>query len=209
MPDRDAPPGAPEVTWFVFDCGEVVCRRTAAIPAMAAYVGADPREFEASYWGRRQEYDEGLSDLAYWRAVAGTRPIDERDSRALTELDVQGWLDVDPDAMALLNDLGAAGANLALLSNAPSSFGRAVERQPWARLFRHLLFSGDVGAVKPEPAIWTLLTERLGARPEQCLFWDDRQENVDGAGAAGLNAKLWTGAATARSILAANGLLAE
>jgi putative hydrolase of the HAD superfamily len=200
-----------DVDWVVFDCGEVICRRTAAIPAMAAHIGADPQRFEPAYWSRRAAYDDGQSELTYWQAVAAQAgiAIDEATARALTELDNQGWLDVDPAAVALLQELHREGVAMALLSNAPSSFGRAVERQPWAPLFRHLLFSGDLGTVKPEPAIWTALTESLETRPERCLFWDDRQENVDGARAAGLGAERWVGAGAARSVLDAMGLLGK
>jgi putative hydrolase of the HAD superfamily len=140
--------------------------------------------------------------LDYWRLVAGPS-VDETLSGQLTKTDVNGWLEVDPSTVELLGEIVAAGARLALLSNAPASFGRAVEGQPWTRQFTHLLFSGDLGVAKPDPEIWAALLQRLGADPADCVFLDDRQINIDGAAAYGLRAQLWSSAAEARRYLTA------
>jgi FMN phosphatase YigB (HAD superfamily) len=39
---------------------------------------------------------------------------------------------------------------------------------------------------KPDPAIYQLVLERLGTRPEETLFIDDKQANIDAARALGL-----------------------
>ncbi|HEV2134016.1 MAG TPA: HAD-IA family hydrolase [Terracidiphilus sp.] len=43
-----------------------------------------------------------------------------------------------------------------------------------------------VGLRKPDPAIYRRVLDILGAPPERVLFIDDRQQNVDGAAAAGM-----------------------
>ena len=43
------------------------------------------------------------------------------------------------------------------------------------------VFSFQVKAVKPEPAIYRCLCEKYGLKPEECLFTDDVPENVKGA----------------------------
>jgi putative hydrolase of the HAD superfamily len=197
--------------WVVFDYGEVISLRTAALPGLAKLLGADPQRFATAYWGERRAYDYGLSDLEYWRAVSSPLGlmVDETTAADLTEADIRGWLDLDQAAVALVEELHGSGTGLALLSNAPSSFGRVVEQQPWARLFRHLMFSGDLGTAKPDAPIWSALLDRLAARPADCLFLDDRQETVDGARAAGLHAERWSGAAAARTVLGRMDLLGE
>ncbi|KAA2260103.1 HAD family phosphatase [Solihabitans fulvus] len=189
--------------WLVFDYGEVISRRTEAVPALAARLGVDAEAFDASYWAARNPYDRGQADLDYWRAVAAPFgvTVDEGTSSELTDLDVAGWLYPEPATLELLADLDEAGVPLALLSNAPVSFGRVAERQPWTKHFRHLVFSGDLGVAKPDAEIWATLVERLGARPADCVFLDDRQENIDGALAAGLGGWLWADAADARTRL--------
>lgn len=198
--------------WVVFDYGEVISRRTEAVPALAGRLGAEVDRFEKAYWANRERYDRGEPDLDYWRSVAadagvGADRVDVATSAELTAIDTTGWLTADRDSLDLLAELHEAGVALALLSNAPSSFGRLAEQQPWVRRFRHLLFSGDLGVAKPDPEIWTALLERLDAAPEQCLFLDDRQVNVDGARRAGLAGERWPGALAIRDRLTEFGVL--
>ena len=46
--------------------------------------------------------------------------------------------------------------------------------------------------VKPEKEIYLRLCERYGLEPAECLFTDDRIENVEGAKTVGMNAVLFT-----------------
>lgn len=190
---------------FVFDFGEVIGRPPATFAGLATAMNADPEAFEAAYWELRHEYDRGMLDVTYWRTVAaragGTEPT-ESGVAALTEADIAGWLDTDPEAVELIRDLSADGHSLALLSNAPAGFGPAFRRQSWAKYFEHFLVSGELGIAKPDPEIWTRLVERLDAAPADCMFLDDRQVNVDAAVAAGLRAHRWTGAPAARPDIA-------
>lgn len=189
--------------WVVFDFGQVIGLRTETVPALAARVGAPLAGFEANYWANRAEYDLVGDDLAYWRAVAGPLGITVDASLAaeLTELDSAGWLTIDPGALALIMELAERDVPMAILSNAPGSFGRAVEAQAWAKYFRTLLFSADLGVTKPDRAIYETLLDRIDAAAEDCFFTDDRQANVDGAIAVGLRAERWQGADALRPFL--------
>jgi len=193
--------------WIVFDYGEVISTRTAALPTLASMLGVPAERFDDVYWAARDAYDRGQSDLDYWRAVGdvlGTAVSPEL-AASLTEVDTEGWLQPDPESLALLEEL--ADLPLALLSNAPSSFGRAVEEQGWAKNFRHLVFSGDLGVAKPDPAIWEALARQLDTTPGDCVFFDDRQSNIDGAVEAGMGGVLWLGAVPAREQLVRLGVL--
>ena len=48
------------------------------------------------------------------------------------------------------------------------------------------MFSFEVKQIKPEPEIYHSLLERFHLRAEECVFLDDRQNNVDGAIACGI-----------------------
>jgi putative hydrolase of the HAD superfamily len=189
--------------WIVFDFGEVISQRNPARPAMAARLGVSLEDFETAYWDR-DAYDRGGSDLDYWTRIGTALGVSLGDAevRELTAMDNAGWLD-DPvlETVALIEDLAAAGVPLALLSNAPSTLGRLAEKTPWARHFRHLVFSGDLGCAKPDAEIWHHTATVIGS--SDVIFFDDRPSNVEGALAAGWDARLWTSASAARLELVA------
>jgi epoxide hydrolase-like predicted phosphatase len=76
-----------------------------------------------------------------------------------------------------------------ILSN---SFVGAREREQAAYGFRDMfdtiVYSHEVGYLKPEPTIYAIACERLGVEPAEVLFLDDLRANVDGARAVGMDA---------------------
>ena len=93
-------------------------------------------------------------------------------------------------ALDWIRQLKADGFKVYILSNLP-------ELVHLANLDDKLRFLKEVdGAVlsyqeqllKPERRIYEVLCERYGIVPEQAVFFDDKQENVEAAGAMGLNA---------------------
>ncbi|GAA0560902.1 HAD family hydrolase [Actinomadura livida] len=192
--------------WIVFDYAGVISlsppdRAGALLPDTA---GVPAERFWPAYWAHRLPYDLGeVTAGDFWRQVCGRlgAPVDDGLIEVLVELDVRAWAHVNGDTLDLLEELAEAGTPLALLSNAPVELARMVDGRPWARLFRHRLFSADLRLAKPDPEIFGRLTDRLGARPDQVLFVDDRAENVRAAEAAGIRSVLFTDAAGLRADL--------
>lgn len=54
--------------------------------------------------------------------------------------------------------------------------------------------SSDVHLIKPDAAIYRCLCERFNLSPEECVFADDKQPNVEGARAVGMKAILFKNA---------------
>jgi len=86
-----------------------------------------------------------------------------------------------------VRQLRSAGYRTALLTN------NAREWEPMWRnlipvdeLFDVVVDSSVVGLRKPDPAIYELTCSRLGLRPDECIFVDDLQCNVDAAAALGM-----------------------
>ncbi len=76
-----------------------------------------------------------------------------------------------------------------ILSN---SFVGAREREQAAYGFEDMcdviVYSHEVGCLKPTPQIYHVVCERLGVPPEDTVLLDDVQANVDGARAVGMRA---------------------
>lgn len=64
------------------------------------------------------------------------------------------------------------------------------------KLFDTLVFSREVGRVKPDVEIYEIAASRLGVAPEECVFVDDQERHATGARDAGMRAVLYTDFAT-------------
>jgi HAD superfamily hydrolase (TIGR01509 family) len=76
-----------------------------------------------------------------------------------------------------------------------------------AATFAPLLFSCDLGALKPSPTLFQAVANRLAAPRERLLLIDDAAQNVAGARAAGMQALRFTDAIELGRALAERGLL--
>lgn len=155
-------------------------------------------------WAHRGPYDLGLDDAAYWRRVAAEAGVEPPSAAALEALlrdDVERWSNPRPTMVAMLERLHARGVRLGVLSNAPARCAEVLRGLAWVkRLDAACTFSCDVGMVKPAPEIYAAACRAVGAAPEETVFIDDLQVNIDAANAAGLRGVLWEGAEEPQAI---------
>lgn len=179
--------------------------------AIAADVGASAEAVHAALFG-----EHGL-ELASDRGELGLRSYLARlQARHRWRIDATAFLSarrlatrVDAAMLALCDRLQPQ-ATLAIFSNN----GVWVERHAGdivpdlARQFgARLVCSGSLRCLKPEPAAYAGCLARLGFDAASALFVDDRQDNVEGARAAGLDALHFQGMHGLRGELAARGFL--
>ncbi len=86
-----------------------------------------------------------------------------------------------PGMGEVVESLLAGGFRLYLLSNAGTLVSRRRAIIPHIERFSGVLFSADERIIKPDAAIYRLLTERYGLVPDECLFIDDNEDNLNGA----------------------------
>ena len=88
--------------------------------------------------------------------------------------------------LELAAELRANGIKTAVLSNMITPLAWAVKRRRTLQDFEPAIFSCDVGVRKPNAKSYEAVIERLGLKPEECLFVDNRADNITGAQAAGI-----------------------
>jgi len=96
------------------------------------------------------------------------------------------WQDSIGDAIAgsveILKRLKNKGYPLYGLSNwSAETFPYALSKYDFFHLFDDMVISGRVGLVKPDPAIYNLLLEKIGKPAGECLFIDDSSANIQQA----------------------------
>lgn len=109
---------------------------------------------------------------------------------------VMGWdvcMEPIPGAREFCEYAREKGCGVYVLSNACSAFHDYFPRFKDEKWFDGVMVSSDVHMIKPDVKIYThfLTTYRLKA--EECLFIDDRPENVEGAEKAGIPGFVFTG----------------
>ncbi|RMI41147.1 HAD family phosphatase [Streptomyces triticirhizae] len=95
--------------------------------------------------------------------------------------------------LLFLRKIAAEGHRLALLTNNVREWRPRWRAQlPVDELFSVVVDSHEEGVRKPDPRIYRILLERLGASPQECLFVDDTKENCDAAESLGIRSVLFT-----------------
>ena len=78
---------------------------------------------------------------------------------------------------------------LGMLSDTdPLHWNHIITTWPWLKMFETPTLSYQTGVMKPDPAIYLKAAENVNTSPENCLYIDDLQDNVEGARAVGMTA---------------------
>jgi len=199
----------------IFDYGMVLTGQPSAKAhdAMLRITGLPHDQFEAIYWADRHAYDEGkLTGLQFWQNIVRDAKLN-LDATAVDELnlwDARMWTTQNPAMLAWQQQLKQHGIRTAILSNMGDTVLANIEREfDWLPRFDVLIWSYQHNMAKPEPAIYHLTLERLGTRPGESLFIDDKQPNIDAARALGMVAILFSTVEKLREDLIALGLDSE
>jgi 2-haloacid dehalogenase len=196
----------------VFDLGNVLIEwdRRLLYRSMFATDDALERFLDSVYTLEANErLDRGQSLHDFTAELAAANPAYAREVLALRERWIETIGAVNDDVVMILSELRGGGVPVYALSNWNADTFALVEPQhEFLRWFDGIVISGREGLVKPEHAIFELLAARYGFGLAEALFIDDSPANVEGARAAGMDAVLFTDAATLRNDLAARRLLA-
>ncbi len=180
---------------------------------MVRITGLSVDRFEHYYWADRHAFDEGkLNGLGFWRKVTSDAglTLDDKTIEELSLWDARMWTTQNDTMLAWQQMLKRRGILTAILSNMGDTvLANMMNELTWLNRFDVLVWSYQLRMAKPDAAIYHHVLKQLGTRPEETLFIDDRQVNVDAANAVGMKGMLFTNVDQLRADLAAQGLVAE
>ncbi|MBU6259842.1 MAG: HAD family phosphatase [Burkholderiales bacterium] len=164
------------------------------------------RRFFQDYQGDWGEFDRGRLGLAELVPRIAARTGLAADEVRGVIAAIADELQPRTDTVALLRRLHGAGHALHFLSNMPAPYADHLDAtHDFLGCFASGVYSGRVGLVKPEPAIYELAARRFGAPVQQLVFLDDHEPNVVAARACGWQALQFTDAARAERELRERG----
>lgn len=154
------------------------------------------------------EQDRGRSWEEAMAEAINRHPAHEHNIRLFRKRWMEMVPGAIPGAVDILEELHARGAALYAITNwAGDTFRETRARFPFLRHFRDIVVSGDEKVIKPDPAIFELLTSRNGLDPAACLFIDDSLKNVKGAEAVGWQGHHFTSPQSLRADLVSRAIL--
>jgi putative hydrolase of the HAD superfamily len=83
----------------VFDLGDVVLKRTNALPSLSSLMVAEHEGFVDAYFRHRRDYDRYSDATAFWTSISVSTRSNAPDPTLIEELvrlDDIGWNDVAP-----------------------------------------------------------------------------------------------------------------
>lgn len=199
----------------VFDYGMVLTAAPdqEAHDAMVRITGLPVDRFETLYWADRHAYDEGkLSGIAFWQKLLRDAKLElgEDALHELNRLDARMWTTQNPRMVNWQQQLKKHGIRTAILSNMGDSVLASIKAEfKWIDNFDVLVWSYQLNIAKPDPNIYLHTLQQLGTKPEETLFLDDKQVNVDAAIALGMKSLPFSTVDRLRIDLAACGLERE
>jgi len=147
-------------------------------------------------WGRRVGYPATLAEerrfwQGVWGFVADTLDLEPGVQRKLEQFNYTSILVPYPDARPALEKARRHGLRVGVLSNfSLASIDASLEAVGLAHLVDVTAASTVIGIGKPHPDAYRYVLQRLEARPEECLFFDNKRAHVEGARALGMSAFL-------------------
>jgi putative hydrolase of the HAD superfamily len=199
----------------IFDFGMVLTGtpNQEAHDAMVRLTGLPVERFESLYWADRHAYDEGkLTGATFWQKLLHDAQLDLGPNAVheLNQLDARMWTTQNPAMVAWQLRLKQHGIRTAILSNMGDSVLESIQREfNWLEQFDALVWSYQLRIAKPDPQIYLHTLEKLGTRPEETLFLDDKKVNVDAAIALGMKSLEFSTVERLRAELIATGLDSE
>lgn len=98
-----------------------------------------------------------------------------------------------PGMDQLVKELKEKGFNIYLLSNAGTRQHEYWNRIPGSEYFDGTVISADIKMVKPEERIYKYLFEKFSILPEESVFIDDNEANINASCSLGMKGILFDG----------------
>lgn len=94
-------------------------------------------------------------------------------------------------AFPIAKKLKEKGFKVFILSNQMNSKTAAIRNHNDLNFFDHCFFSNEIKMMKPDKDIFEYFLRKTGLDAKDCVFTDDRQENIDAAESLGFHTILY------------------
>jgi len=175
----------------IWDFGGVLQRTADPAPRqqLAERLGTSRRELEYQVFSGDSSVQAQLGKISHKQHWENIRQHYNMPVEAMPDFINSFWAgdNLDKDLTDIIQSLQTR-YRTALLSNAWDNL-RTVLTCDWQIMdaFQEVVISAEVGLMKPDPKIYRLVLEKVGAEPQEVVFIDDFLENIEAARRQGIN----------------------
>lgn len=148
-------------------------------------IGASPEQIQEIFQLYMKRFMRGeITEAEYWDALRANYgfAIDESISE---EFKKWSGLVANQDILALVDEAKDKGWQTAILSNVIEPTYNVLQEAGFYDKFDVVIASCKEGYAKPEIEIYQISLKRLNAKPEESVFIDDKQSNLNPANEIG------------------------
>ncbi len=171
---------------IIFDIGGVFVRGSAEIFIRNASkdldVNLEKDEIGKELW---DDLMRGTISLQEFIRQSFESPISDEKMEELIELWVENWK-LDHDMIVFAKKFKPK-YRLVMLSNADREGVKRSNNDFHFNFFERRFLSFDLGLIKPEREIYEHVLKEINVKPEECVFIDDKPENIEGARKLGIH----------------------
>jgi len=178
---------------LVLDIGNVIGEWNASRLCGSVFASTEDQETALKATVQHADWldlDRGSLSLTDAIANAQARVDLDKDKIAQIYHNLPASLTPITSTMEAMQRASAAGVPMYILSNMQVHAWEYLEKtHACFALCAGVVVSCETGLIKPDPRIYHHLTERFSLQPEECIFVDDMQDNIDAARACGWQAE--------------------
>jgi putative hydrolase of the HAD superfamily len=178
---------------IIFDWGGVLCEDTARglVSYFSQALQVAPEPLVRAFRPFLPAFQKGeISEDDLWQGMAAALRIERPYNQSLWGQALRAIYVPKKEVFALASRLKEKGYLVGLLSNTEMAAMAFFHEQGYA-MFDAAVFSCAEGTRKPEQRIYEIALERLGVRPHETVFIDDRADFIAGAQKLGIRTILF------------------
>ncbi len=177
------------IKYIIFDWGGV-CSSAHALKDFArdfaAKTGKDKVEIEKIFRELEYPYETGrISPSQFWtdlkQRLGVDQPIEEIQAVMLHSCDLS-----NKEVLNFILELRKKFKVILLSNNYEDLFAHSKKFYDFDKYFDFSFSSSSIGFKKPEPGAYKHVLKALNAKPEEVVFIDNKEKNIDGAADLGI-----------------------
>ena len=181
---------------IIFDWGGVLIKdcSTARLNYCASKLGVNANKLKIEFQKYEKDFWKNkLTELELWEKICKKLEVSVPKPSSIWLNALKKFIIENKKVIKVVRELKKQGYLLGFLSNTEIPSVEYFKKQKY-NIFDILVFSCMEGYVKPEKEIYEIALNKLGVRPEEAIFIDDKEAHIKGAKKLGISTILFTSA---------------